>query len=189
MNDKLDSPDDKFKRAKQLFARAGNDLDLLRVAVQDMDAALVQRLREFYPSLDVGPYELFNKLQSDHIIDAIENALIAWGHRIRNMSAHAIAHSLNRAHVEKYAAVVQTILKQTQRRDPMGTKSRQRTSSRASTKGHKLNKRPTPVSSVRPQPVPPPPITETRSVEISPNAESNEEFLERLLLQPLLSQT
>jgi hypothetical protein len=143
MSNRLATPDDIFREGKRLLAKAGNDLDLLELAVQKMDAALLERARAIYPSLDVGPKQLFDRLQTDHIIDAAGRTQISWGHRVRNMSAHAKAHSLTYAHIERYAEVVKTILGKTGSRKRTAPKPKQHTSDRPRDKSQRpINTRP-----------------------------------------------
>jgi len=111
MRNRLVSPDDIFREGKRIFDKAGNDPDLLELAVQKIDAALLERGRELYPNLSPG--QLFKRLQTDRYTDAAGRSQIRWGHDVRNMSAHAKAHSLNRSHVDKYLVAVKTILEKT----------------------------------------------------------------------------
>jgi hypothetical protein len=118
------SIEDKVRAAKQVLHKGRHDGLALRLAVQDWDAILMERLAFLYPDLRNQAYALFAQLQEDRIINAQSRQIIAWGHRLRNKSAHNALHSLTFTHVEKFAAEVQAIIDKTQRRTAFNAQRR-----------------------------------------------------------------
>jgi hypothetical protein len=184
MTNKRETPEEIYADGKRIFARAGNDPDLLELAVQRFDAALVERVREFYPSSRIETYKLFDQLQRDRIIDAEKRPYINWGHTLRNKSAHAKALTLKRSYVEDFAVAVKHVLDRTSPRDRKhpnrkpGFSSQPRPSQQRA-----VGERPAPP--VRQPPPSPPPAAPAAAVTpqppSSPRAESDDDFLRRLL--------